>query len=366
METGKISSVQMSILLYPTIIATAILTFPSMLAEYVGHQLWIIPIVASSLGFITIFISVRLYRLHPGKTVIQGSEEILGKFPGKVVSFFILLYLLQSSGEISRAYSEFIVTSFLFKTPQIVVIGLMVFLCAYCIYGGVEVLARISQLLIPFFILPILILLIFLGPDLEFRNILPLFDMEMKSFIKAFILEGGLFAEFFLILFLLPFLQDEKKAMKHGMFSVISVMMTLLITNLITLFVLGTTTAFKTYPLMNVSRYVSLGGFFENMEAVVMAVWISGAFVKISVFFYAAVISLAQWLNLSDYRPIIWPTGILVVQLAFWALPNTMEYNRFNGMIFPFYSIIIQILIPLLLLIIGTVKQKKRSKQVSK
>ncbi|MFK4998584.1 hypothetical protein ACI2OX_18575 [Bacillus sp. N9] len=50
----------------------------------------------------------------------------------------------------------------------------------------------------------------------------------------------------------------------------------------------------------------------------------------------------------------------------FWDLPNTMEKNKFNGEIFPFYSIIIQILLPLLLLIIGTLKEKKRSKQVNK
>ncbi|MFK4998585.1 hypothetical protein ACI2OX_18580 [Bacillus sp. N9] len=47
--------------------------------------------------------------------------------------------------------------------------------------------------------------------------------------------------------------------MKHGMFSVLGVTVTLFVTNIITLFVLGTTTALKTYPLMTVSRYVSLG-----------------------------------------------------------------------------------------------------------
>ncbi|MFK4998587.1 GerAB/ArcD/ProY family transporter [Bacillus sp. N9] len=83
MEKGKISSSQMAILLYPTIIATAILSFPSLLAEYVEQHLWLVPIIASSFGLLTVFIAVRLYKLHPGKTVIQGSEVVLGKIPGK-------------------------------------------------------------------------------------------------------------------------------------------------------------------------------------------------------------------------------------------------------------------------------------------
>ncbi|MFK4998586.1 GerAB/ArcD/ProY family transporter [Bacillus sp. N9] len=58
--------------------------------------------------------------------------------------------MLHTTGGIARDYSEFIVTSFLLKTPQIVVIGSMLLLCAFCIYGGVEVLARVGQLLLPY------------------------------------------------------------------------------------------------------------------------------------------------------------------------------------------------------------------------
>ncbi|MDQ7864804.1 hypothetical protein RCO48_38030 [Peribacillus frigoritolerans] len=67
-----------------------------------------------------------------------------------------------------------------------------------------------------------------------------------------------------------------------------------------------------------------------------MAVWIVGAFVKISVFYYAAALGTAQWLNLSDYCPVVWPIGILIVEFSFWSYPSAMDVSRFDIIAFPF------------------------------
>ena len=139
---------------------------------------------------------------------------------------------------------------------------------------------------------------------------------------KGAIVPVGWFTEFFLISFLLPFLADREKGLKYGMMTVFAVMMTLMVVNLIVLFVLGRGTAFKVYPLMQVARYINIADFFEHVESVVMAIWVVGAFIKISVFYYAAALGTAQWLNLSDYRPVVWPLGILIVEFSFWSLPR--------------------------------------------
>lgn len=359
MEKGKISALQMAMLLYPTIIATAILSMPAISAKYAGNDLWISPIISSVIGFLTVYIAVRLHHMYPGKTAIQVCEDIIGRIPGKVIGFIILFFYIETTGTITRSYSEFIVSSFLFKTPQIIVISLMVLLCAFCIHGGLEVLGRAAQLLFPLLVLPIFAAILFLAKDFEFGNILPILEKGIVPPLKGSVAPAGWFAEFFLIAFLLPFLSDKKKGMKYGMMTVLGVTVSIVIVNLIVLFVLGATTANKLYPLMNVVRYAKLAGFFENMEAVVMAVWIVGAFVKISVFYYAGVLGTAQWLNLSDYRPIIWPVGIFVVQSSFWAEESMMDITRYILVGFPFYSIFVQVIIPALLLMIAFFRRKK-------
>ena len=43
MEKGKISSLQMAMMLYPAVIATSIISAPSIIAKYAGNDLWLPP-----------------------------------------------------------------------------------------------------------------------------------------------------------------------------------------------------------------------------------------------------------------------------------------------------------------------------------
>ncbi|QED47285.1 GerAB/ArcD/ProY family transporter [Cytobacillus dafuensis] len=363
MNTVKISSLQMAMLMYPTIVATAILSVPSITATYAKQDLWISPIFASIIGFLTVYISVSLHNHFPEKTVIQFSEQIIGRIPGKILGLVFLFFYIHSAGDITRAYAEFIVSSFLFQTPIIVVIVTMVLLCAFAVYGGLEVLGRISQLLFPLFFVPLLLLILLLSPDFEIGNIFPILEKGIIPPIKGAIVPSGWFSEIFMIIFFLPFLTDKKKGRKYGVLTVLAVMITLVVVNLIVLFILGTTTSSKSYPLMNISRYVSIADFFENLESVTMAIWILGTFVKISVFFYVVVLGTAQWLNIEDYRPIVWPIGILIVEFSFWAVPSSMAFIHYEITAFPFYSVTIQTIIPLLLLGIAFFKNRNRKKE---
>lgn len=360
MEKGKISALQMAMMIYPTIVATAVLSVPSITTKYAHQDLWLSPIFASFFGIVTVYIAFKLHKLYPKLTVIQISEQIIGQIPGKILSFFILLFYIQSTGQIVRDYSDFLVGSFLFKTPMIVISASMMFLCAMVVYGGIEVLGRIAQIFFPAFVIPLLLFMILLSPDYQFGNILPILERGLVPPIKGGLVPAGWFTEFFLIIFLLPFLTDKKKGMKYGIMTVFAVMITLVLVNFIVILVLGTTTDYKEYPLMVAGRYASLADFFENLESIIMAVWILGAFVKISVFYYAATIGTAQWLNLSDYRPILWPLAILIVEFSFWSMPSTMEMARYNTGTFPPYGFLIQTLIPLFLLIIGFFRKRKK------
>ncbi|MFE4812869.1 endospore germination permease [Peribacillus simplex] len=358
MEKGKISSLQMAFMMYPTIVATAILGVPSITAKYAKTDLWLSPIFAALIGFLTVYIAYKLHQIYPKQTVFQFTEKIIGRIPGKIFGLLLLFFYIQNTGLILRSYAEFVVGSFLVRTPISVIMLSMILLCAFIVRGGIEVLGRAAELFVPVFIFPICILIIFLIPDFDFKNIFPVLVNGLMPPIKGAIVPGGWFSEFFLIIFLLPFLADMKKGMKSGMMTVFAVMMTLIVVNLLVLFVLGSSTPSKNYPLMNVSRYISLANFFEHVESAVMAVWIVGAFVKISVFYYASALGTAQWLNLSDYRPVVWPIGILIVIFSFWSLPNTIDVSRNDISVFPLQGILMQTIIPLLLLVIAVVRKR--------
>jgi spore germination protein KB len=361
MEKGKISSLQMAIMMYPTIVATVIISVPAITAKYAHNDLWLSPIIASVNGFVTVYIAFQLHKFYPQLTVIQFSEKIMGRFVGKMIGFLILFFYIQSTGQILRSYSELLVSSFLLKTPISVIMITMILLCGIVVSCGIEVLGRAAQVFMPAFFIPLLIFIFLLSPEYHFKNIFPILADGLLPPIKGAMTPLSWFSEFFLIIFLLPFLSDVKKGKRFGMITVIAVMMTLVAVNLMVLFVLGSTTSTWTYPLITAGRYIGIADFFENLESIAMAVWILGAFIKISVFFYACAIGTAQWLKLSDYRPIVWPLGILFVEFGFWGLPNSNDYSRFLMTTLPFYGTFMQTVIPLFLLIIAAIKNRKRN-----
>lgn len=359
LEKGKISAFQMAIMMYPTIVATAILTLPGVTAKYAKNDLWLSPIYASLVGILTVYIAYRLHRLYPKQTIVQYSEHIVGVLPGKLIGLLFILFYLHANGLIVRQYADFVAGSFLGKTPITVVVVTMVAVSAWTVRGGVEVIGRVCQIFTPIFIFPLTIVLLLI-PDMKLGNLFPVMGHGIMPGIAGASIPQAWFSEYFLIAFLLPFLSDVHKGMKWGMISVLAVTITLIYLNLIILLLFGVETSDMLYPVLNAFRYISVANFFENLEAFVMAIWILGNFMKISVFYYAAALGTAQWLKLSDYRPIVMPLGFITMLLSFWDLPNFTDLAHFISKTIPFYLTSVETLIPLLLLIVALLRTNKK------
>ncbi|PEB64613.1 spore gernimation protein [Priestia megaterium] len=357
-EKGKISSLQMAMLLYFIVLATAILTLPSVAGKDAKQDLWLSPIWASLIGFLTLGIFLKLNKFYPNENIIQYSERIIGKLAGKTLGFIYLFFHLYLNGIVLRQYAEFI-ANFLPKTPIPVVIASMVLVCMFVVYGGVEVLARATQVFLPLFILPLLLMVLLLLPDIEIDNIFPIMGNGILPSLQGATSIQSWFNDFFYISFFLPFLKDRSKARKLGVISIVAVVLTMVITNLITLLVLGSTTQEYIYPVISVSRYISIANFFEHVESMVMAVWVTGIFVKVSAIYYVLTLGTAQCLNVRDYKPFVLPFGFLQVIVALWISSNFQQLVSFlstSGIVF-FFSL--EIVIPLFLLLIAFIKKRR-------
>lgn len=359
-ENGKISSLQMAMIINPTILSTAILLAPSVTGEYARQDIWLSPVWASMAGFIAIVLAILLHRRFPGSTFIQYAEQITGKWIGKGISFCFLLYLLFITGIIVREYGEFVVGSFLGRTPMSVVIGSMMLVSAFAVRGGLEVLGRVAQLFLPVVIVLYLWIVIFLIPDMDLSNMLPILSDGLVPSMKGAVITQGIYGEFFLIAFLLPFLSDQHKAFKWSVISLISVIFIAMITNFATLLLFGHILNNMTYPIMSAARYISITEFLEHLESIIMAIWVLGIYIKISMFFYALVLGTGQWLQLNDDRPLVLPFGLLIVLFSFWGIPDVQTIAEAFESSLPVLSAIIQLLLPALLLLLALFRKKER------
>lgn len=360
-EKGKISAFQMAIMMNPTILATAILLVPGITARHANQDLWLSPIWAFIVGLFVVYIAYQLNKLYPKESIIEYSRQILGKYLGIILGFIYIIFYLHVNGIIVREYSEFVIGTFLTQTPIIVVTGSMVIVCALAVYGGIEVIGRVSQIIVPVVLLLYFLIIFMLIKDLDYMQILPIMEDGISPSFMGSVTPQGWFSEFILITFLLPFLTDREKGLKWGIASVISVMVILVLANLTTYMLFGKLTGALTYPVMVAVRYISIADFLEHLEAIVMAIWVAGTFIKISVFYYVIVLGMAQCLMLSDYRPIVLPVGLLLVIFSTWSAPNLSELSHFLGTSLPFYLLFFQFAIPLMLLFIALLRKKLTS-----
>jgi spore germination protein KB len=360
-EKGKISAWQMAVIMYPTITATAVLLVPAITMKHAKQDLWISPIWASFAGFLTVYITYRLHKLYPDESVIEYSERILGRIAGKVLGGVYIFFYLHITGIIIREYSDFIAT-FLPLTPMTVVMGSIVVVCGFAVRGGIEVLGRSAEIFVPLVVFLLTVIIILLIPELRLERMLPVMENGLWPSFMGSIAPQGWLSEFFLLSFLLPLLADRHKGQKWGMLCVFFIMLTLVIINLMTLLLFGKMAGTLTYPMMLAARRISLAEFFEHLESVVMAIWVAGAFVKISAFYYIVTLGTAQWLKLSDYRPLVFPLGYILVLLSIWIAPNIQAIKKFLGATTPVYLLSMQLAIPLVLLFIAMIRSKMQSK----
>lgn len=355
-EKGRISASQMAIMMYPAILATAILLVPSITFKFAERDMWLSPIWASLTGLLTVYIAVQLNKFYPKENIVQYSEHILGVIPGKVLGFIYLFFYMHITSIMFREYAEFVIGNFLPKTPMIVIIASLAVVCAYAVHGGVEVLGRAAQMFVPIIMLLLALMNILIIPDLELKNMFPLLEHGIMPSIMGSLTPQAWFSEFLLISFLLPFLRDREKGRKWGMISVLVVMLTMVVTNFTSLFLFGGITAGITYPVMSLAKLISIADFITHLESLVMALWVAGTFLKISVFYYVIALGTAQWLKLTEYRAMIFPLGLLLVGFSIWSAPNLQELAYFISITGFFELVSVQTAIPILLLLVAVIR----------
>lgn len=359
LEKGKISALQMEFLIVPAIIATGVLSIPSISGRLAGHDMWMTPIAGSIIGFITVFIAWKLHQLFPRMTPIEYSEQILGKALGKLFNFFLVSFYLHTTGIVIRQYSDFITGNVMLQTPSVIFSITIVFVSALAVRGGIEVMARSAVICTTLFMVTSLSLLLLLK-EIDLSYMRPVLENGLLPVMKGSLVHSSWFSELFLLAFIFPFISDSKKGLRSGMKSALYIVLLLLYVNFFVLTFLGVSSVNQFYPVYSIVRAISVFGFFENFEVIITASWVLGSFVKVSVFLYAISLGLAQLLKLSDYRPIVFPLALLLIFLSYWDIPNILSVVEFSTRIQPFYFVIVQTVLPLFLLFIAMAQRKWR------
>ncbi|GGE15301.1 hypothetical protein GCM10011571_16100 [Marinithermofilum abyssi] len=360
-ERGRISAGQMALILYVGCVGVKILTAPHLAAKWAGRDMWLTPLVAAVSG-VSFYVALKLHRRFPGETIIQYSPRILGWF-GKGIALLYWIVYIHACSFVIRYYADLVNGVFLPETPPAVVMGGMALVCAAAVRGGLETIVRSAQFLtVPAFAI-LVIFTVLSSTEWDVENLFPILERGIGPVVRGAVNPSIWFSEYFLAAFLLPYVKEQDKAGRWGAVAIVGSILTLTVFDLISVFVLGNQSATFLYPLFETVRLISLAGFFEHIDAFILAMWLTIIFAKICLFQYVAVLGSAQWLGLSDYKPLSLPIAFILVAVSIWTAPNLSFLNRFLDGEGVFYSHLVQVVIPLGLLAVAGIRKVKGTRE---
>ncbi|MBS4031784.1 MAG: endospore germination permease [Clostridiales bacterium] len=356
LEDGRISGRQFTTLIFLIIVSITVLQVPPLLLGLAGQDSVLAVLIAVIIDGVVAAVLYFLGLRYPRKTFIQYSEDILGKIPGKFAAVIFIQFFLLVAALSIRGMSDFLVT-IMPETPLTVFIIAFTLVSAFVARGGIESLARMSEIIAPVYIAAIVFLMALLLPEMDFSRVLPLFRYGAKPVIMASLLPASWFGICIIMAMFMAYHHRPEKTFTVKMTGVVMGASVLLLLLIACIAVLGVEYAsMLSYPVYILARQISLADFIERVEVIWVAVWLLAGFITISSLHYVSALGTAQLFGLREYRPLVLPLGIMLASFSFLIYPNAMSGVKFILQIFPFYALSIEGGLTTLLFLIALVK----------
>ena len=353
----KLSAVQLGFMLAGFLYGSTAIVNPAIGA---GRDSWLAVIVGSILGISLLLIYVNIAMLNPGKTLVEILRSNFGYAIGTIVSVLYIWYFTHLASLVMRNFGEFMSTVSYPETPIAVIIFLFALIVTYSVKRGLEIIGRVCEILIP--IVPIIILatLFALMTTHNLSAFKPFLEKGISPVITAgFGLSTFPYGEAVAFLMIFPYLNEKNLTKKTTIIATLIIMLLFLV-------VVMRDTMIYNQELIKIISYVPditarlIPGI--SIEPFVDVNLLIGGGTKVAVCLYAAAKGMADVLKSKDYKPFATALASFAAVMSIWIYEDSLEMTRWATEVWPYYSIPFQYVIPILLLLISWLKNRKKTK----
>lgn len=328
------------------------------------QDFWLAIILAIVLALPVVFIYSRLHVMFPGKNLFDIIEICFGKVIGKVFIILLTFYLFETGCEVLRNFAEFVNIASFPETPLIVPAIVSIAVCAYAVKEGIELMGRWSKVFFLVIIFSAIASFILLMADMDTNNLKPLLSSGIQAIVK-----GTSLAFLFPFTQILPFtmafadFQSKKSPYKVYLRGLVIGGIFIILISLTSVLVLGVREAQSVYhPAYIASKRINIGKHLQRLEILNASIFSLGAFIKVSVYLLAASNGVAKIFNISDYRFIVVPSALLILNLSYIVVDNIMEFWEWTKESWKYYAFLFQVFLPVIVWITAEIKHKQMKK----
>ena len=328
-EGGRISGRQLAAMLVLSRIVPMTITFPTITGIQVPQDAWIASLLAMVLSIPFVLFVVYLGLRFPDKTIIEYSEALLGKYPGKLVGLVLILYWIGTAADVARAFGDAYTIAIMPETPILVFMIVMVFLAANAARNGLEVVGRMGENGV--WVVLFFLILMFILPydEMNFKNLAPVLSRGFRPLLEPIGTAISFFMQFIVLGMIIPYLNKPKDAARYSVYAVLvsGLLITWLAAVLVAVF--GPTVSGLAMPAYSLGRMISIADFLERIEAITMGAWTLSSGIKLALFLWASAVGLAQLFGISRFQPLVYPIGAMATAFGILFFESYVDMQRF-------------------------------------
>lgn len=363
-DKNKISVRQLFFVFTIMVSSPATRLLPKYAAAKAEQAGWVSPVISAVPFVLLILIIDSLLKKYKGQSMADVINNIMGSLLGKLILMVYLLWSLWLTAMYTRYYTERLTSSIYPNISTGVLIILTLIPIAYMLHSGFTVIARMSEVLLPFIGAMLIMLALFLLPKVRADNLLPVYFNDIVPIFNGSIAVTGILSYLFLMFFLSDNLVNLKGLRKFGYIAAYVNISSIMTVNLIVIGVLSSSLARRvSMPVLTVVKQISIMDTIENIEAIVVALWIFADFTLIATLFVITLKLFKSIFKLSDTKPLIKMFTVLIYFLAMGICARRFELEDFtNNLLMPI-NITLGYGFPSILFFLSKLKNKDKSKK---
>lgn len=330
-------------------------------AQKAGKDLWLAILVALIISIPIVLMYARILTLFPNKDLFDITQLLFGNVFGRFLIILFSWFSFHLGVLVLRSVGEFMVTTSLPETPILIPIVFIGLLGIWGAKEGIEVLGKWANLFIVFNApLPTIIILLLI-PEMDIKNIMPILHTDIKAFSQGIISAISFpFAETVILAMAIFSLKEKKSSYNIYIKGLLVGGMLIVAVSLTEVLVLGEGIYESTYfPNHDTARKLNIGDFIQRLEVIVIIATYTASFLKMSICLLVASKGISKIFGFKKYRFVVLPLGLLMISLSYIIYDGIIEFNEWAGRIWPYYAIPFQIIIPIGILVIAEIRNKK-------
>ncbi|MDA8351895.1 MAG: endospore germination permease [Firmicutes bacterium] len=355
----RITLLQATAVLISTVIGVGVLALPRFTAQSMDTGAPFLTVLGIGVGFVGLGLLTLLGMRFPNQTILEYSETILGKIPGRFGSLIVVLFFALLTALTAREFGQVVVASVLRQTPLEVTVLVMLLLAALPTRNGIDVFAYIHQFYLPFILAPALVIVALSLKNADPLFLQPILGNQPAGMFPGMLTVAALFQGSFVHTLIIPSMRRPQKAWVAALWGLGISGALYVVIAMATLSVFGPELTKQFFwPTLELAKATSLpGAVLERLDAPFLILWVMAVFTTLLSSYYVTAYGMSRLFNLQDHRLFSWFILPFVFVLAM--LPGNIHVLYDSIQWVGRAGLVPTILYPLLLLLVAALRGKR-------